>query len=170
MSMGETPGAAVPAKTSVERRTDRDVYITRRFAAPLAIVYEAWSRPELFRQWWVPRSAGITLLSCEMDVRTGGTYRLEFGHPQSDTPMAFFGTYQDVVPNSHIAWTNEENPQGSVTTVTFTEEDGLTKVQIHECYPSKEALDEEIASGGAADGMQETLDQLEEFVTAPAKG
>jgi uncharacterized protein YndB with AHSA1/START domain len=58
--------------------------------APAHIVFEAWSKPELFKRWWVPKSAGLSLLSCDMDVRTGGAYRLVFRHPTSDQAMAFF--------------------------------------------------------------------------------
>ena len=133
----------------------------RTFDAPAPIVFEAWSRPELFQQWWVPKSAGMTLISCEMDVRTGGRYRLEFGHPAFDQPVAFFGRYLEVIPPSRIVWTNEESNDGPVTTVIFEEKDGRTLLILSELYPSKEALD---ASAGAADGMPEQLAQLEELL------
>lgn len=157
------------AATSAERVSDRELVITRSFAAPARIVFQAWARPELFRQWWVPQSFGMTLISCEMEVRTGGTYRLEFGHPQFDQPMAFFGTYLDVVPDARIQWTNEESADGAVTTVTFEEADGRTLVKVHNLFASKEALDAEIESG-ACDGMGETFDQLAALLREQVNG
>lgn len=146
----------------VERVSDLELVVTRMVAAPPGVVFEAWSRAELFRQWWVPASFGITLLSCEMDVREGGTYRLEFGHPASDQPMAFFGTYTQVVPDAKIVWTNEESPDGAITTVTFTPQDGGTLVRLSNLFPTREACDAELGSG-ATGGLEEqfaTLDAL----------
>jgi uncharacterized protein YndB with AHSA1/START domain len=146
----------------VQKRSEREVVVTRTFAAPARLVFEAWSNPELFRKWWVPRSLGMTLRSCEMDVRTGGKYRLVFGDDPANT-MAFFGTYLDVVPGSRIVWTNEEGGDaGSVTTVTFEERDGQTLVVMSELYPTKEAL--EAAGTGAQEATQETFAQLDELL------
>jgi uncharacterized protein YndB with AHSA1/START domain len=169
--MGQVPDSeSTPRKNqaTMERKSDRETVVTRTFDAPAHILFEAWTKPELFKQWWVPKSFGLSLLSCEMDVRAGGKYRLEFGHLGSEQPMAFFGTYIEVIANTRIAWTNEESDKGAVTTVTFEEFGGKTMLVIHDLYPSKEALDNEIASG-ATSGMSETLDQLEEFVANLAK-
>src|ERR1700744_3979527 len=104
--------------TAVDRKPDRELVVTRTFNGPARIVFEAWTRPELFKRWWVPASCGLTMLSCEMDVRAGGTYRLEFGHPASEQPMAFFGKYIEVTPPSRLVWTNDEgDEEGAVTTV-----------------------------------------------------
>jgi uncharacterized protein YndB with AHSA1/START domain len=151
------------SRTTVERTSDREIVVSRGFSAPARLVFEAWTRPELFKQWWVPKSLGMTLLSCEMDVRTGGKYRLEFAHGAAQS-MAFFGTYTDVVPHSRIVWTNEESEDGAVTTVTFQETGGRTLLVLHERYPSKEALD--AAGTGAADAMAETFAQLDELLVA----
>jgi uncharacterized protein YndB with AHSA1/START domain len=149
-------------RTTVQKRSEREVVVTRAFAAPARLVFEAWSNPELFRKWWVPRSLGMTLRSCEMDVRTGGKYRLVFGDDPANT-MAFFGTYLEVVPGSRIVWTNEEGGDaGSVTTVTFEERDGQTLVVMSELYPTKEAL--EAAGTGAQEATQETFAQLDELL------
>jgi uncharacterized protein YndB with AHSA1/START domain len=154
-------------RTTVERKSGRELVVTRTVNGPARLVFDAWTRPELFRQWWVPKSMGMTLLSCEMDVRVGGTYRLEFAY--GDSVAAFFGTYREVTPHSRLVWTNEESPEGSVTTVTFAENDGRTLLVMHELYPSKEALD--AAGTGAADAMAETFEQLEELlVTLGASG
>lgn len=150
--------------TTVERTSDREVVVTRTFDAPAHLVFEAWTNPELFRQWWVPRSLGMTLRSCELDARTGGTYRLVFGD-DPESPMAFFGRYLDVVPDQRIVWTNEENEaDGSVTTVTFEEKGGRTTLVVRELYPTKEALD--AAGTGAQEAMHETFGQLDELLAS----
>ena len=152
--------------TTVERTSDREVVVTRTFDAPARLVFEAWTNPELFRQWWVPRSLGMTLRSCELDVRTGGTYRLVFGD-DPENPMAFFGRYLDVVPNERIVWTNDESgPDGPVTTVTLEEKDGRTTLVLRELYPTKEALD--AAGTGSQDAMHETFGQLDELLASLA--
>ncbi len=144
--------------TSVERKSDREVVVTRWFDAPARLVFEAWSTPELFRRWWVPKTMGMTLRSCEMDVRTDGGYRLGFGDG-----MDFFGRYLEVTPPSRIVWTNEEGgDNGSITTVTLTEQDGKTLLVMSELYPSKDALDADGA--GAADATHETFGQLDELL------
>jgi len=146
--------------TTAERKSDRELVITRTFDAPARLVFEAWSKPELFKRWWVPKSFGMNLLSCEMDVRVGGKYRLVFSHGGSES--AFFGTYLEVVPNSRLVWTNEEGGEnGPVTTVTLEEKGGKTLLVMLERHPSKEALDENL---GAAEGMRETFAQLDELL------
>jgi uncharacterized protein YndB with AHSA1/START domain len=154
----------VPVKhrTTVERTSDREVVITRSVNGPARLVFEAFTKAELFKRWWVPQSMGMKLLSCEMDVRVGGKYRLEFdvGGPE---PLAFFGTYLEVQPNSRLSWTNEEGgANGPVTTVTFQETGGTTQVVLRERHPSKESLD--AAGTGAADAMLETFEQLDELL------
>ena len=154
----------VPMKnrTTVERKSEREIVVTRTFNAPARVVFEAWTRPELFKQWWVPKSMGMFLRSCEMDVRVGGGYRLVFGHDASN-PAEFFGRYIEVTPHSRLVWTNDEGGDGGpVTTVTFEEKGGKTLLVMHELYPSKEALD--AAGTGAADAMGETFEQLDELL------
>ena len=150
--------------TVVERKSDHELVVTRTFDAPVHIVFEAWSKPELFKLWWVPKSVGMSLVSCDMDIRTGGTYRLMFSHPDFDQPMAFFGTYIEVTPHKRITWTNEDSDQGAVTTVTFEENAGKTLVTFHESYPTTEALDEALA--GSAQGLPEQFAQLDELLAA----
>jgi uncharacterized protein YndB with AHSA1/START domain len=147
-------------RTTVERKSERELVVTRTFDGPARLVFEAWTKAELFRQWWVPKSMGMSLLSCEMDVRVGGGYRLVF--ESSPTPMAFFGTYKEVTPYSRLVWTNDESNEGPVTTVTFTEKGAKTLLVMHELYPSREALD--AAGTGAADAMGETFAQLDELL------
>jgi uncharacterized protein YndB with AHSA1/START domain len=143
--------------TAINRKSERELVVTRTFDAPARIVFEAWTTSDLFKLWWVPKSLGMNLRSCELDVRVGGGYRLEFGQDAANT-MAFFGKYIEVTPPSRLVWTNDESEDGPVTTVTFEEKDGQTLLVLHELYPSKEALD---ASGGAADGLPEQFEQLD---------
>jgi len=154
--------AAGKNRTVVERKGDRELVVTRVFDALPSTVFAAWSRPELFRQWWMPKSVtGVSLLSCDMDVRNGGKYRLEFG--AGDQTMAFYGKYLEVVPNARIVWTNDEGGEGPVTTVTFEEHGGKTLLTFHELYPSREALEE--AMTGSAAGLPEQMDQLAELLS-----
>jgi uncharacterized protein YndB with AHSA1/START domain len=148
--------------TTVERKSEREIVITRTINGPSRIVFEAWTKPELLKRWWAPKSTGLILLSCEADVRVGGTYRLVFGHGAAK-PMEFFGKYIEVTPHSRLVWTNDEgDDSGAVTTVTFEEKDGKTLLVLRELYPSKEALD--AMASGMEGGMRETLEQLDELV------
>ena len=155
---------AMKNRTTSERKSPRELVVTRTINGPARIVYEAWTRPELFKQWWVPKSLGMTLLSCDLDVRPGGKYKLVFKHGDSE-PVAFFGRYMEVIPNSRIVWTNEEGgEEGPVSTVTFVEQDGKTLVVLTDLYPSKEELDAAIAAGSTAGDMNETFEQLDALV------
>jgi uncharacterized protein YndB with AHSA1/START domain len=147
--------------TTVERKSERELVVTRTFNGPARIVFEAWTRPGLIKRWWAPKSTGVTLLSCEADVRVGGSYRFEFGL-EGSKPMVFFGRYLEVIPHSRLVWTNEESEEGAVTTVTFEEQGGKTLLVMHELYHSKEALDPAIA--GMEGGMPETFAQLDELL------
>jgi len=153
--------APMQNRTTVERKSGRELVVTRAFDAPARIVFEAWTTPDLFKRWWAPKSSGASLLSCEMDVRVGGRYRVEFGRDAASS-MAFFGRYVDVTPHSRLAWTNEESADGAVTTLTFEEKDGKTLLVLHELYPSQEALDRAIE--GMEDAMPEQFAQLDELL------
>lgn len=156
--------------TTVERKSERELVVTRTFDGPARVVFEAWTKADLFGRWWVPKSCGASLLSCELDVRVGGTYRLVFSHPSAPQPMTFFGRYLEVIPSSRIVWTNDEGGEGgAVTTVTFEEQGGKTLLVMRDLYPSKEALDEAIASG-STDGTGETFEQLDEVLVALVTG
>ncbi len=150
--------------TTVERKSERELVVTRTVNAPARLVFEAWTKAELFRRWWVPKSYGLTLLACEMDVRVGGQYRLVFRHEEST--MEFFGTYLEVTPHSRLVWTNEEGDNGqTVTTVTFGDHGGKTLLVVHDLYPSKEAVDT-----GSAGAMPEAFDQLDELLASLGSG
>ena len=159
----ETEPTPMKSRTTVERKSERELVVTRTFNGPARIVFEAWTKPELFKRWWVPKSTSMSLLSCEMDVRVGGKYRLVFGNDASK-PMEFFGRYIEVTPHSRLVWTNDEGDDGgAVTTVTFEEQGGKTLLVMHDLYPSKEALDAAIASGSTG-GFSETFEQLDELL------
>jgi uncharacterized protein YndB with AHSA1/START domain len=157
----ESEPAPVKNPTTVERKSERELVVTRTFDGPARLVFEAWTRPELLKLWWAPKSTGMSLLSCEADVRVGGKYRFVFGHGASE-PMAFFGRYLEVTPHSRLVWTNEEGDGGeAITTVTFEEKGGKTLLVLHELHPSREARDGAIASG---EGLRETFEQLDELL------
>jgi uncharacterized protein YndB with AHSA1/START domain len=165
----ESEPAAAKSRTTVERKSERELVATRTFNAPARIVFQAWTTPELFQRWWVPKSFGLTLLACEADFRAGGRYRLVFSHPEAPEPVAFFGTYLEVTPPSRLVWTNEEGGEsGQVTTVTFEERGGQTRLVVHDLYPSKEALDEAIASG-ATGALPEQFEALDEVLVTLAR-
>jgi uncharacterized protein YndB with AHSA1/START domain len=158
----------VKSRTTVERKSERELVVTRTVNGPARLVFEAWTQAELFQRWWVPKSLGLTLLSCELDVRVGGVYRLVFKHPAGVEPMAFHGRYLEVTPHSRLVWTNEEaGGSGQITTVTFEEKAGRTLVVMHDLYPSEEALAE---GSGSTDGMDETFNQLDELLAAQGVG
>jgi uncharacterized protein YndB with AHSA1/START domain len=154
-------GERSDSRTTVERTSERELVVTRTFDAPARIVFQAWTKPELFKRWWAPKSAGVPLLSCEMDVRAGGGYRVAFGH-DATSAMAFFGKYIDVIPNARLVWTNEESADAAVTTVTFEEKGDKTLLVLRELYPSREALDD--AFIGMEGGMPEQFEQLDELL------
>ena len=150
--------------TSVERQSERELVVTRTFDGPARLVFQAWTTPELIKRWWMPKSFGITFISCEIDARTGGSYRFVFGHPAAKEPMAFFGKYLDVTPPSRLVWTNDEGGEGgAITTVTFEEKAGKTLVTMRDLHPSEKALDDTIASG-ATSGFSESFGQLDEVL------
>ncbi len=151
------------SRTTVEPKSEREIVVTRTFNATARIVFQAWTTPELFKQWWVPKSMPLSLLSYEADIRTGGNYRLVFDVDGTNT-MAFFGKYIEVTPHSRIVWTNDESGEdGALTTVTLEEKGGKTLMVLHELYRSKEVRDAALASG-AYEGMGETFGQLDEVL------
>jgi uncharacterized protein YndB with AHSA1/START domain len=157
-------GEPVKNPTTVERKSGRELVVTRIFNGPARIVFDAWTRPELLKRWWAPKSFGISFISCEADARAGGRYRFVFGHPASEQPMEFFGRYVVVTPHARLVWTNDEGGEGgAVTTVTFEERGAETLVVMHDLYPSKEALDDAIASGSKG-GFDEAFQQLAELL------
>jgi uncharacterized protein YndB with AHSA1/START domain len=160
----EVEVAQMKNRTTVERKSERELVVTRTFNGPARLLFEAWTEPELFKRWWIPKSMGtfMSLLSCEMDVRAGGKYRFVFG--MNGKVMEVFGEYIEVTPHSRLVWTNEEGDEGgAVTTLTFEEMGGQTLLVKHDLYPSKAALDGEFASG-ATEGLPEQLEQLDELL------
>jgi uncharacterized protein YndB with AHSA1/START domain len=160
MADGRERDAPKKNRTTVERASERELVVTRTFDGPARRVFQAWTTPELFKRWWAPKSLGVPIFSCEMDARTGGTYRLAFGHDAASA-FAFHGRYIEVTPHTRIVWTNEESDQGAVTTVTFEERAGRTHLVLRELYPSKEALE---ANAGAENGLPEQFEQLDELL------
>lgn len=162
--MGEKQGSA--DSTRLERISDTELVVTRTFDAPARIVFQAWTTPELFKRWWAPKSLGMNILSCEMDVRTGGGYRLTFGQDEASS-FSFFGKYLEVIPNARLVWTNDEGEEGAVTTVTFEDRDGQCLLVYSDRYPNKAALE---AERGAEEGLPEQFEQLDELLAGMGVG
>ena len=155
-------------RTTIGKRSDRELVVTRTFDAPARMVWDAWAKPELFQQWWAPKSSGVPMLSCEMDVRPGGGYRIAFGQ-DAEHAMAFYGKYIEVTPPSRLVWTNDEGGEaGAVTTITFEETAGRTLLTLSELYPTAEAFDASFV--GMEDGYPEQLDQLDELLASLVAG
>jgi uncharacterized protein YndB with AHSA1/START domain len=159
----EGENTVMETNTTVERTSERELVVTRSVNGPARLVFEAWTRADLLERWWVPKSFPITLLSCETDPRVGGGYKLVFG--VEGATMEFFGRYLEVTPHSRLVWTNDEGDAETITTVTFEEQGDSTLVVVHDLYPSKDALDEAIASGSTS-GMPESLAQLDELLAS----
>ena len=151
-------------ETKVERVSDLELVVTRTVSAPAHFVFEAWTNPDLFRKWWVPKSYGLNLVACDMDVQPGGQYRLAFLH--EGATMEFFGTYIEVTLTTRLVWTNDEGDAGqTITTVTFEEKDGKTVVVVHDLYPTKDSVD-----NGSTGAMPEVLQQLEDLLASLGSG
>jgi len=162
MDASKNESGAKTNRMTVERKSERELVMTRTFNGPARLVFQAWTTPELLKRWWVPKSSGATLIGCEVDVRVGGGYRFEFAHPAAEQTMTFFGKYLEVIPNARLVWTNEESDDGAVSTLTIEEKDGHTLLTLSELYPSQEALDR--AFEGMEDGMPESFEQLDELL------
>jgi uncharacterized protein YndB with AHSA1/START domain len=156
------------SETIVERTADRELVVTRIFNAPARIVFDAWTKPELLKRWWAPKSFGVTLFACESDLKIGGTYRYAFGRDPRN-PEVFSGRYLEVDPPSRLVLTQlyERMAEAgeAVVTATFQETQGKTRLTLHQLFPSREALEGALAAGMEA-GMRVTLDQLDELVVA----
>lgn len=166
MALGKRSEPDSANRTSVDRQSDRELVVTRTFNGPARILFDAWTKPELLKRWWAPKSRGVSLFHCEADVRVGGSYRYVFGRDPSQ-PMAFSGVYREVVPASRLVCTQIFEPMRAageaLVTTTFDENDGKTKVVLYQLFPSKDALDGAVASG-MEKGMLETFEQLDELV------
>ena len=160
-------------RTTLERTSDREIVVTRIFNGPPRIVFDAWTRPDLVSRWWAPLSMGVSMVSCDADVRAGGRYRYVLKPPHSD-PFAFVGTYREVTPHTRLVYTTIYVPKGNdeqdesgaaVCTVTFEDRGEKTYLVSREVYPSKDVLDAVLATGMES-GMRVTMDQLDELVAS----
>jgi uncharacterized protein YndB with AHSA1/START domain len=155
-------------QTSMDITSDRELVIARTFNGPARIVFDAWTRAELVKRWWAPKSHGVSIVSCEADVREGGSYRYVMRHHEHGD-IAFSGKYIEVTPYSRLVYTQFFEPMmdagAVIVTITLEEKNGKTHLRSHELYPSKEALETTLASG-MEHGMRETMDQLEELVAS----
>jgi uncharacterized protein YndB with AHSA1/START domain len=155
-------------ETTVERTSDRELVVTRTFDAPAHVVFDAWTKPELLKRWWAPKSFGVSLFECEQDLRVGGAYRFAFGRDPKN-PEVFSGRYLGVDPPARLVLTQIYERMAhvgeAVVTADFAEIEGRTHLTLRQLFPSKEALEGALASGMER-GMRITLDQLDELVAS----
>jgi uncharacterized protein YndB with AHSA1/START domain len=168
MRQAGTSESGASNETIVERTGDRELTVTRTFNAPARIVFEAWTKPELLKRWWAPKSFGVSLFECESDLRAGGAYRYAFGRDPNN-PEVFSGRYLEVDPPSRLVLTQVYERMAHagevVVTAAFEESEGRTRLTLRQLFPSKEALEGALASGMER-GMRVTLDQLDELVAS----
>lgn len=160
--------SAMKNETIVERTSDRELVVTRTFDAPAQIVFDAWTKPDLLKQWWAPKSFGVSLFECEQDLRVGGAYRFAFGRDPT-SPEVFTGRYLEVDPPARLVFTQIYERMAhvgeAVVTAIFDESQGRTRLTLRQVFPSREALEGALASGMER-GMRITLDQLDELVAS----
>jgi uncharacterized protein YndB with AHSA1/START domain len=168
MQQARTGEGTMRNETIVERTSDRELVVTRTFNGPAHVVFDAWTKPELLKRWWAPKSFGVSLFECESDLRVGGIYRYAFGRDPKK-PEVFSGRYIAVNPPSRLVLTQVyermRNAGEAIVTATFEESQGRTRLTLHQLFPSKEALEGAVASG-MEHGMRETLDQLDALVAS----
>ena len=141
--------------------TDKQIQITREFAAPRQLVYTAYTTPELIKRWWSGDRGEV--ISAEVDLRVGGRWRYVMT-ANGGFEVAFHGEYREIAPNERLVTTEvyEGAPEGeAVVTHTFAEKDGRTTLTILMELPDRESRDAVINSGMEG-GMQESMDHLEQ--------
>jgi uncharacterized protein YndB with AHSA1/START domain len=153
-------------KMKLELVGDREIVMTRSFAAPARLVFEAYTKADLVAKWWAPKKCGVEMVSCEAEVRVGGKWRYTLRNPDTEV-VAFYGEYREVTAPERVVYTEQFSkfPDGPpvIVTVTFVERDGRTEMTSTQLYPSKEVREMVVATGMEF-GANETLNQLEEVL------
>ncbi len=147
-------------RATVALQGDREILITREFDAPAALVYRAWTDPELVPRWWTARRG--TMQVCEIDLRVGGRWR--YVMDADGFEVGFHGEFREIVPGERLVQTEvfEGMPDAeALDTLTFEERDGRTLVTMVVTHELPEHRDAHIASGMEA-GLQDALELLEE--------
>lgn len=150
--------------------SDTQIHVTRNFAAPRHLIYQAITTPELVKRWWNAKRGEVTI--AEIDLRVGGKWRSVMHTPEG-FEVAFHGEYREIVPNERIvsteAYEGVPDPDGNATvnTVTLAEADGVTTMTVLIDCPSKIVRDAIVESGMEA-GMQDAYDLLEEVAISLA--
>jgi len=145
--------------------TDTQILITREFAAPKHLVYQAWTTPELIKRWWTGDRGEATIV--DVDLRVGGRWRYVMV-ANGGFEVAFHGEYREIVPNERIVSTEvyEGMPEGeAVNTLTLTEKDGRTTLTVLVQHTCQEHRDAHINSGMEG-GLQEAMDHLEQVAVS----
>src|SRR5687767_13613672 len=163
--------AATIDKAQVTLPSEREVKVVRSFKAPRALVYRAYTEPELVRRWMLG-PPGWSMPVCEMDVRVGGTYRWRWRSDDNANEFGFSGTFREVQPPSRLVHTEAYDPgtlgggspgNDAIVTVTLTEESGVTTVTTLIDFGSKETRDAAVATG-MTDGMEQSYQLLDRLL------
>lgn len=153
------------AALTVTAPTDREIVMTRAFDAPRELVFDAWTKPELLKQWLGVRG-GWTFAVCDIDLKVGGKYRFVW-RKQGQPDLGMGGVYQEVQPPERLVSTEAFDqswyPGEAVNTMELSEEDGKTVVTLTVRYESIEARDAVLASP-MDKGVAESYDKLEELL------
>jgi uncharacterized protein YndB with AHSA1/START domain len=162
-------------KAQVTQPSEREVKVRRSFKAPRALVYKAYTEPQLVKRWLLG-PPGWSMPVCEMDVRVGGRYRWRWRNDQDGSEFGFAGTYREVQPTSKLVHTEAYDPgtvgggypgNDAIVTVSFTEEGGVTTVTTLIDFGSKEARDAAVATG-MTDGMEQSYQLLDRLLREQA--
>ena len=144
--------------------SDLEIRMTRVFAAPRQRVFDAWTKPELLKQWFGRR--GDTLSVCKVDLRAGGAYRFVF-QLREGGEMGMGGVYHEIAAPERLVNTEVFDDYAAMgeglNTMVLEERDGRTTVTITSRYPSKETRDAVIESGMEG-GASESFDRLAELL------
>jgi uncharacterized protein YndB with AHSA1/START domain len=143
--------------------SDREIQITRTFEAPAALVFKAWTTPELVKRWWGFESAPLVV--CDIDLRPGGAWRY-VTREADGTELGWHGTYMGIEGPNRLSSTEvfEGHPDGEAhCTLTLTERDSTTVLSVTVLHTSVENRDGHIASGMEG-GLQHSLNRVEDLL------
>jgi uncharacterized protein YndB with AHSA1/START domain len=158
-------------KAQVMLPSDREVKVTRSFKAPRALVYRAYTEPQLVQRWLLG-PPGWSMPVCEMDVRVGGRFTWRWRSEEDGSEFGFTGTFREVQPSSRIVHTEVFDPgtvggehpgSEAIITVTFAEDGGVTTMTTLMDFGSKEARDAAVATG-MTDGMEQSYQLLDRLL------
>jgi uncharacterized protein YndB with AHSA1/START domain len=146
--------------TLVDYPNELEVVTTREFDAPIALVFDALTKPEHVRNWFAPFTCEVT--KCSIDLRVGGSYHIVFV-TENGTACSFRGTYLEVAPPTRTVatWLFEGWPDAdAVESADLHETDGVTKLTMTLAFRDKAGRDHMTRH----DGQEDSFDKLEDYL------